>query len=80
MHIKKSEIIEIEGIKLGLIGLTTVETPSSSNIVINDLLFEKIIREESDQLKKAGANTILVLGHLGLYCKYDADEVKLEYK
>ena len=82
-HQKKSEMIEVEGIKLGLIGLTTVETPSSSNIVINDLLFDdyvKIIREESEQLKKAGANAIIVLGHIGLYCKYDTDEVKLEYK
>ena len=80
---KKSMMIEVEGIKLGLIGLTTVETPTSTNIVITDLLFDdysKIIKEESKRLKNEGANAIIVLGHLGLYCKYDLDEVKLEYK
>jgi len=82
-HQKKSTIIDIEGIKLGIIGLTTVETPTSTNTIINDLEFDdykKIIDEESNKLKKQGANAIIVLGHLGLYCKYDLDEVKLEYK
>ena len=80
---RKSMIIEVGGIKLGLIGLTTVETPTSTNIVISDLFFDdysKIIKEESKKLKKEGANAIIVLGHLGLYCKYDLEEVKLKYK
>ena len=82
-HQEKSAMIEIEGIKIGIIGLTTVETPTSSNIELTDLEFDeytKIIEEESTKLKKDGAKAIIVLGHLGVYCKNDLDEVKLAYK
>ena len=80
---KKSLIMEVAGVKLGIIGLTTQETPTTTNIDLTDLQFddyEKIITEESNKLKKEGANAIIVLGHLGLYCKNDLDEVKLAYK
>ena len=42
--------------------------------------YVKIIEEESNKLKAKGANAIIVIGHLGLYCRNDPDEVKLEYK
>ena len=48
-------IIEVEGIKIGIIGLITVETPPSTKTEIKDLEFEeylKIINKESDDLKK----------------------------
>ena len=84
---KKSMIIEVgeenEKIKLGIIGLTTQETPASSNTKMEDLLFDdyvKIINEESRKLKANGADAVIVIGHLGLYCRYDTDEVKLAYK
>ena len=80
---QKSTIAEIGGIKLGLIGITTVETPYTTNTALPDLKFEeykKIIEEESKKLKSEGADAIIVLGHVGLYCNNDPDEVKLEYK
>ena len=82
-HQEKSAMIEIEGIKIGIIGLTTVETPTSTITDLTDLEFDdyaKIIDEESTKLKKDGANAIIVIGHLGVYCNNDLDEVKLAYK
>ena len=80
---KKSTIIEVEGIKIGIIGIITVETPPSTKTEIKDLEFEeylKIINKESENLKNKGVNAIIVLGHVGLNCKNDKDKVKLEYK
>ena len=80
---KRTNIIEIEGIKIGIIGLVTVLTPSSTNTEMSDLEFDdyiKIINEESSKLKKSGVNAIIVIGHLGLSCSYGSNNEKLEYK
>ena len=80
---KRSTIIEVEGIKIGIIGLITVETPSSTKTEIKDLEFEEyltIINRESGYLKKRGVNAIIVIGHVGLNCNNDSDKIKLEYK
>ena len=85
---KKSIIIEVgengeEKIKLGIIGLITQETPSSTNIRLDDLLFDdyiKTINAESQKLKARGANAIIVIGHLGLECNNDKNKEKLSYK
>ena len=69
-------------IKLGIIGLVTQETAASTNGQLEDLYFDnyiKVIREESRNLKAQGANAIIVIAHLGLYCKNDLDKVKLTY-
>ena len=84
----KSIIIEVgengeEKIKLGIIGLITQETPSSTNIRLDDLLFDdyiKTINAESQKLKARGANAIIVIGHLGLECNNDKNKEKLSYK
>ena len=85
---KRSIIIEVGDkngiqIKLGIIGLTTKETPASSSAHMDDLIFEdyvKIINEQSKKLKLQGADAIIVIGHLGLYCRNDPNEIKLSYK
>ena len=80
---KISSMIDIEGYKIGIIGLSTIETPSSTVTDISDLKYEEyanIINMESERLKKEGANAIIVIGHVGLYCRNDTNEIKLEYK
>ena len=84
---KKSMIINVTDgdmtIRLGIIGLATKETPASTNTHIEDLIFEdyaKIVNEESKKLKENGANAVIVLGHIGLYCRNDPFEKKLTYR
>ena len=80
---KKSTIIEIEGIKIGIIGLVTLLTPSSTNTEMPDLEFNdylKIVNEESSKLRNSGVNAIIVIGHLGLSCQSGWNNSKFEYK
>ena len=84
---KKSMIIEVGNdefkVKIGIIGLATKETPASTKTHIEELSFEdyaKIVNEESKKLKEQGANAIVVLGHIGLYCRYDSFQEKLTYR
>ena len=78
-----STILEIEGYKIGIIGLVTLSTPGATKTDLTDLKFENylgIVNRESSKLKKRGANAIIVLGHLGVKCKDDSEEIGLEYK
>ena len=80
---KITSLIDIEGYKIGIIGLSTIETLYTTAIDINELEYEdyyKIINEESEKLKEEGANAIIVIGHVGLKCKSGLFENKLEYK
>ena len=79
----KSQIINIEGYKLGIIGLSTIETVFTTSTDLRDLkyeAYERIIKKESIKLKEQGANAIIVLAHIGLYCRGDINDIKLEYK
>ena len=80
---KKSQLIDIEGYKIGIIGISTTETVYSTMTNISDLKYEeyeRVVKSESIRLKEQGANAVIVLAHIGLYCKGDKDEIKLEYK
>ena len=79
---KISSMIDVEGYKIGIIGLSTVETPYTTITDVSDLKYEEyanIINIESEKLRKDGANAIIVLGHIGLYCRNDPYDVKLVY-
>ena len=80
---KITSMINIEEYKIGIIGLTTVETPFTTITDVSEIKIEeyvKIINSESEKLRKEGANAVVVLAHVGLYCRNDLNEVKLEYK
>ena len=66
---KPSVIVDIEGIKVGIIGLSTVETPLTTNAVnIADLEFAdggQIAAQEADALRARGATVVLVTAHAG---------------
>ena len=63
------------GIKIGVIGLSTIFTPITTNAFKNKLFpeykfleYKDVVITESQKLKKAGADAILVLGHIGNSC------------
>ncbi|NUN12454.1 MAG: bifunctional metallophosphatase/5'-nucleotidase [Myxococcales bacterium] len=66
-------VIRKKGIQIGIIGLTTTETPTTTlpkNVA--DLRFEDPIttlRTHVPQMRAAGANVVVVLGHLTGTCK-----------
>jgi 2',3'-cyclic-nucleotide 2'-phosphodiesterase (5'-nucleotidase family) len=60
--------LEVNGIHIGLVGLTTVETPIDTHPgYVADLYFlpyEQALREVVPQVRSAGADLVLVLGHI----------------
>ena len=77
-NFKGSKILELKnGIKIGIIGLTTLEIEKSKTNNASDIIFQdylNIVKEESKQLREKGANAIIVLGHLGISCNYKTEE------
>jgi 5'-nucleotidase len=67
-----------EGIKIGVVGLSTKVTPQTAT-GFTDQLFPKyefreylpFVVEESRKLREQGANCIILLGHLGARCPSD---------
>ena len=66
---KPSVIVELGGIRVGIIGLATVETPLTTNSLnIADLEFAdggQIAAQEADALRARGATVVLVTAHAG---------------
>lgn len=66
-------IIERKGVKIGVIGLTTTETPQTTLAAnVSDLRFAdpvQTVRDAVPQLEQAGARVIVVVGHLTGKCK-----------
>lgn len=63
------------GIKIGVIGLSTIFTPITTNAFKNKLFpdykflqYKDIVVSQSQKLKKAGADAVLIVAHLGNDC------------
>jgi len=73
---KNCKIFQLGKIKLGVIGLTTVETPFSTNGDLTDLKFleyKEIINTYLTFLRRQGANAVILNAHIGTYCKNNHD-------
>lgn len=66
-------MIERQGVKLGVIGLTTTETPQTTlKKNVADLVFAdpvETVRRIAPDLRKRGADAIIVVGHLTGSCR-----------
>lgn len=70
-YYKPSTILEIEGIKIGIIGVTTplIEQFEEGTENLRDLVFRDPIteiRKEIVKLKKKGVDSVVLLAHMGL--------------
>ena len=64
-------IYQIGKIKVGVVGLTTIETPTGTSGNLSDITFlpyADIIKEHSTKLRKEGANAVVLLAHFGVQC------------
>lgn len=68
---QKNTVLDIDGTKIGIIGLSTLETPITTATDVSRVQFEDLAKstiEQSAVLKKNGANIVLVVAHVGAQC------------
>ena len=73
---KSSQLFTFEsGIKIGVIGLATMETPSTTAGFTKGLFpkynfldYKDVVIAEAAKLRKSGANAVILVGHVGNYC------------
>ena len=73
-----TSILNVDKIKIGIIGLTTITTKITNKNNVKDVEFlpyVNVIKEKSSELKKNGTDVIILLLHLGVEC-----EIKKEIK
>ncbi len=73
---KPYHIVEANGVKVGLLGLANIETPNTTQQEFVEGLtfapYADIIRKNVPEMKNAGAQVIIIVGHI---CKYEMHEL-----
>lgn len=66
---KPSALLDVRGLKVGVIGLTTVDTPTVTNpLIVKDLEFVPggpVAAQEADSLRARGATVVILAAHAG---------------
>lgn len=66
---KPSALLEVRGLKVGVIGLTTVDTPTVTNpLIVKDLEFVPggpVAAQEAEALRARGATVVILTAHAG---------------
>ncbi|NUO49755.1 MAG: bifunctional metallophosphatase/5'-nucleotidase [Polyangiaceae bacterium] len=72
-NVKPSTMVDVAGVKIGLIGITTqetLETTISANVKgLSIMPLAKAVGAEASRLRQAGAEVVVVLSHAGGKCK-----------
>lgn len=78
---QRSTIFQIMNVSIGVIGLSTQESPYTSSLNLNELDFRDyipIVIEESKKLRDKNVDIVLLVAHIGTLCTGDQqDLVKL---
>ena len=68
------------GVKIGVIGLATLETTSTTDAFSKGLFpryqfleYKEVVMEEAAKLKKSGANAVIIVSHVGNECGANFD-------
>ncbi|MEG7727187.1 hypothetical protein U2063_15480, partial [Listeria monocytogenes] len=64
-------LFQVGEVKIGVVGITTIETPITTAGNITNLLFKEykdIVIEKAKYLRSLGANAIILNSHVGLFC------------
>ena len=75
-----TSILQVDKVKVGIIGLTTITTKLSNEVNVENIAFLpyfKTIKEKSSELKKNGTDVIILLLHIGIEC-HISKEIKLK--
>ena len=72
---KATEMFDLGDVKIGVIGLSTLETPTSTSGFIDKIFpeykflpYTDIVIEKSKELREQGANAVIVVSHVGNEC------------
>jgi len=71
------KLFKVGDVKIGVIGLTTLETPFTTTGDLTYLYFKDykdVIKEKARILRKEGANAIIINAHVGLACLNEDEE------
>jgi 2',3'-cyclic-nucleotide 2'-phosphodiesterase/3'-nucleotidase len=74
---KVAKIFSVGDIKIGVIGLSTVETPYTTSGDLTDIKFaayREVIIELSTMLKQQGAHSVILTAHVGMFCLKEQEE------
>jgi 5'-nucleotidase len=74
---KVAKLVTVGKVKLGIIGLSTIETPFTTGGDLTDIKFlayRDIIINYSNLLRSEGANAIILTTHVGMRCPNDIKE------
>ncbi len=78
LGIQAYAVLDVSGVSVGVIGLTTTDTPETTlpNVVepFNFIDYEIALREVTPQVREAGVDMIMVLAHA---CRYEIDALAM---
>jgi 2',3'-cyclic-nucleotide 2'-phosphodiesterase (5'-nucleotidase family) len=76
--IRDDTLVEAGGVRVGIIGLATVETPRVTLAAnVSDLRFVDpvpVVLERARSLRERGANLVVVIAHAGAFCDAEGDD------
>jgi 2',3'-cyclic-nucleotide 2'-phosphodiesterase (5'-nucleotidase family) len=76
--IRDDTLVEVSGVRVGIIGVATVETPRVTLAVhVRDLRFVDpvpVVTERARSLRERGAHLVVVVAHAGAFCDDEGDD------